>query len=150
MIADSQPSVLRNIYVQHLTIVQVTEVHTSIASSKPKVELDSHADTVIVGDNCSVIHDLNRPVNVYRYDQKDGHRSAKTFDAAVGYQDPQSGQNDKSSYLHRWVSQPSPMHMNGVHISEVLKFLAEIQSKTTHSIELVDPLDVAHPFIILF
>ena len=66
--------------------------HASVATSKPKVELDSHADMSVVGDNCLVIHNLNRPVNVSSYDPKDGHRSAKIVDAAVGYQDPQSGQ----------------------------------------------------------
>ena len=43
-------------------------------SSKPKVELNSHTDTCVVGDNGLVIHDHNRPVNVYSYDPKDGHR----------------------------------------------------------------------------
>ena len=32
--------------------------HASVASSKPKVELDSHVDTGVVGDNCLVIHDI--------------------------------------------------------------------------------------------
>ena len=62
--------------------------HASVASSKPKVELDSHADTCEVGHNCLVIHDHKRPVNIYSYDPKDGHRSTKTVDVAVGYQDP--------------------------------------------------------------
>ena len=57
-----------------------------------KVELDSHADTCVVGDNCLVFHDHNRPVNVYSYDPKDDHRGAKTVDASVGYQDKQSDQ----------------------------------------------------------
>ena len=61
-------------------------------SNKRKVELDSHVDMCVVGNNCFVIHDHDRPVNVYSYDSKDGHKSAKTVDAAVGYQDPQSGQ----------------------------------------------------------
>ena len=65
--------------------------HASVASSKPKVELDSHTETCVVGDNCLVIHDHNRPVNVYSYNPEDGHRSAKTVDATLGYQDPQSG-----------------------------------------------------------
>ena len=64
----------------------------SDVKSKPKVELDSHADMYVVGNNCLVICDHNRPVNVYSYDPKGGHRSAKTIDAAVGYQDLQSGQ----------------------------------------------------------
>ena len=40
-------------------------VNASVASSKPKVELDSHTDTCVVGDNCSVIHNHNKPFNVY-------------------------------------------------------------------------------------
>ena len=59
-----------------------------------KIELDSHADKSVVGDNCLVIHDHTRPVNIYSYNPKDGHRSAKTVDATLGYQDPQSGQKN--------------------------------------------------------
>ena len=83
---------LRESYVKPLSTVCVTKAHASVASSKHKVVLDTHADTCVVGDNSLVIYDCNRPVNVYSYDQKDGHKSAKTVDALVGYQDPQSGQ----------------------------------------------------------
>ena len=62
--------------------------HASVASSKPEVELDLHADICVVGDNCLVIHNHNTPVNVYSYDPKDDHRSGKTVGATVGYQDP--------------------------------------------------------------
>ena len=61
--------------------------HTSVASHKPKVELDSHAVTCEVGDNCLVIHDSSRPVKDYNYGLQDDHRSAKTVDITVGYQD---------------------------------------------------------------
>ena len=63
--------------------------HTSVASSKPKVDLHSQTDMCVAGDNCLVIHDHNRPVHIFSYNPKDGHRSAKTADAAVGNQDPQ-------------------------------------------------------------
>ena len=46
----------------------------------------------VVGDSRFVTCECNRPVNVSSYDPKGGHRSAKTVDAAVGYQDPQSSQ----------------------------------------------------------
>ena len=59
----------------------VMVVHASVASNKPKVELDLHADTFVLGDT-------NRPVNVYSYNLNNSHRSAKTVHAAVGYQDP--------------------------------------------------------------
>ena len=91
MKGDSQSSELRNSHLKPLSIVQVTVAHVSVASSKPKEELDSHANTYVVGDNCLISHDHNRPVNVYSYDPKDGHRSAKKVDGAVGYQDPWSG-----------------------------------------------------------
>ena len=61
--------------------------HASVASSNSKVELDLHADMYVLGDNCLVIQDHNGQVNVYSYDSRDGHRSANTVDAAVGYQD---------------------------------------------------------------
>ena len=56
-----------------------------LASSEPKVELDSHVDTCVVDDNCLVIHDHNRPANIYSYDPKDCYRSVKTVNATVDY-----------------------------------------------------------------
>ena len=67
--------------------------HASVASNKPKVGSDLHEDKCEVGDNHSVIHDHNRPINTYSYDPKDGHRSAKRVDATVGSKDLQSGQS---------------------------------------------------------
>ena len=83
---------LRDGYVKPQNTIQVMVAHATVESNKPTVELSSHAETCVVRDNCIVIHDHNRPVNIYNYNPKDGHRSAKTGDAAVGYQDPQSGQ----------------------------------------------------------
>ena len=131
--------------------------HASIASSKPNVELDSHADMCVVGDNCLVIHNHNRPVNVYSYDPKDGYRNAKTVDVAVGYQDPQSGQKfiliiNQAIHIDGLVNHLLCLmqcRLNCVHISEVPKFLAETLNETTHAIELVDPFNAAHPLIIL-
>ena len=40
-------------------------------------------------------------------------------------------------------------HLNGVHIREVSKFLAEAPNETTHAIELVNPFNATHPLIIL-
>ena len=79
----------------------------------------------VFGDNCLVIHDHNRSVNVYSYDPKDSHRSAKTVDAAVGYQDSQSGQkfifmiNQAICIegLDNHLLCPMQCHLNGVHIS---------------------------------
>ena len=126
--------------------------HVSVVSSKPKGELDSHTDTFLVGDNCVVIHDHSQPVNVYSYNPKDGHRSAKTVDAIVGYQDPQSGQKfilmiNQAICMNGLEDHslcPMQCHLNGVHISKVPKFLAESPSVTTHAFKLTDPFAAAH------
>ena len=89
-----------------------------------------------------VIHHHNRPVNIYSYDPKDSHKSAKTVDATIGYQDPQSGQkfilmiNQAISIdgLVNLLLRPMQCHLNGVHISKVLKFLAKNQSETSYAI----------------
>ena len=92
LIGDSQPNALRDSHIQLLTTIWIRVAHASVAISNPKVELESHADTCVVGDNCLVIHNYNWQVNAYSYDPKDGHRSAKTNVAPVGYHYPQSDQ----------------------------------------------------------
>ena len=43
-----------------------------------KIEFNSHADATVEDDNCIIINDHNRQVNVYGYDTIDGHKAAKT------------------------------------------------------------------------
>ena len=88
---------------------------------------------------------------------QNGHRSAKTVDAIVGYQDSQSGQKfilmmNQAICIDGLVNHllcPMQCHLNSVQISEVPKILTENSNKTTHAIELVDTFDAAHPLIIL-
>ena len=42
---------LKNKFIKPLSTIQVMVAHASVASSKPKEELDSHADICVVGDN---------------------------------------------------------------------------------------------------
>ena len=50
--------------------------------------------------------------------------------------------------LKSYLLCPMQCHLNGVHISETPKLLAEIPSVTTHAIELTDHFDEAHLIII--
>ena len=88
---DSQSNELMDSFTMPLTTIYIMMAHASVASSKPKWELDLHTITWAIGDNCFVIHDHNQTLNVYSYNPKDGHRSAKIVDAILGYQDPRSG-----------------------------------------------------------
>ena len=112
------------------------------------VELYSHADTCVVGDNFLVIHKYNKSVNVYSYDPNDGHRKTKLVDAAkseVYYNEKSIPINGLESHLLC----PMQCCLNGVHISEVLKFLSVSSNVTTNAIELPNPFDAAHPLTIL-
>ena len=43
------------------------------------LEFDLHADTCVVGNNCLIIHDHNRPVNLLSYNPKDGTELLKVY-----------------------------------------------------------------------
>ena len=83
-----------------------------------------------VGDNCLVIHDYNRPVNVYR--SKNVCRSANTVDATVGYQDLHSGQK-----FILMINQAICINHLDNHLL------------CTHAVELTDTINTVHSLIIL-
>ena len=74
----------------------------------------------------------------------------------VSYQDLQSEQNliDNQALhidgLDNHLLCPVQFCLNGVHISEVPKFLAKSPTETTHAIEFVNPFNAAHTLIIIF
>ena len=61
----------------------------SHAIFKTKIELDLHADTCVTDDQCLIIPDYNRPVNVYGYDAKVGSTHAHRVNATVTYYERQ-------------------------------------------------------------
>ena len=103
----------------------------SAVNDKIHVELDSHADTSVVGSNVLVVHDHERYVDVYGYNSKSRHKNITTVDAAVAYDDPWTG--DTSVLLiNQAIMIPSiknmllcPMqcHLDGMAVNDVLKFL---------------------------
>ena len=50
---------------------------------KTKMELDSHVDTCVLDDHCLLVHDHNRPVNVFGYDPKVVSKHAHIVDATI-------------------------------------------------------------------
>ena len=77
-------------FVKPLSTVPDMVAEASVASNEVKVELDSHPDMCVVGDNYLVIHYHNRPVYIYNYNSKEGHRSSKKVEARDRYHDQQS------------------------------------------------------------
>ena len=55
---DVERAIYASVQIVHLS------AHRSIAVVKTKIELDSHANTCVVGDHCLIVNDHIRPVNV--------------------------------------------------------------------------------------
>jgi hypothetical protein len=55
------------------------------------LELDSHADTCVLGHDALIILDYNRPVSVVGYDESLGSITYQTVSGVVAYDDPQTG-----------------------------------------------------------
>ena len=57
-----------------------------------KVELDSHADTCVVGKNVLLLREHTRVVNVSGFDPSQPARQAKIVDCALKYISPATGE----------------------------------------------------------
>ena len=89
---------------------RVSQVASVVRNDKETtLELDSHADTSVLGGGALIIPDFNEPVNVQGYDPSLGTNTYKTITGAVGYCDPVSG----SVYhlvIHQAIYTPGPDH----------------------------------------
>ena len=97
---------------------------SSLASNDidTSLELDSHADTCVIGKYCLILNDYERPVTVYGYDRDLGAQSFRTVSDVLGYIDPKSGQT-YHLVIHQAIEIPHLEHsllcpmqcqMNGV------------------------------------
>jgi hypothetical protein len=107
-------------------------------------ELDSHADTCVVGKNALIIHDFERPVNVTGYDQSVATTKARTVTAAVAYDEPNTGrvlvfiihQAIEIPGMSNNLLCPMQLRLNDVIVSEVPNFLTMNPREETHTIQV--------------
>jgi hypothetical protein len=73
--------------------VRVGALGTLQPEGDSRTELDSHADTCVVGKNALIVHDFDRAVNVTGYDPtQPAADSLRIVSAALAYDDPKSGE----------------------------------------------------------
>ena len=144
-----------------VSCANVSTVHLSAQKSlavvKSKIELDSHADTCVLNDQCLIVHNHNTPVSVEGYDSKVESKHACIVDVIVAYTEHETGQvvnfliNQaiEMKGLDHCPLCPMQCHVNGVLIDEVPTFLAPIPSETMHAIQIVNLFDVTHLTITL-
>ena len=130
--------------------------HTSLAVINTKIALYSLADTCVVGNHYLIVHDHNRPVNIYACIPKAGSKHACVVDATVTYAEPDTGQF-AIFFINQAIEMKGLGHhllclmqclMNGVLINKVTKFLAPILSEIMHAMQIENPFDDTHPIII--
>ena len=108
----------------------VVKCPESLAVVKTKIELDWHADSCVISGQCLVIHDHNRPVNVFGYDPRVGSKHACKLVATSAYDEHEMGQvviclvnqaiKIKGLYHHLFC--PMQCSINVVLINELLSF----------------------------
>ena len=118
------------------------EVSQSLAGCHSFLEVDSHADTCVVGQGALVIHDYHRPVEVGAYDKQLGTRSYRTVSAVLAYDCPRTG-NTFMLVIHQAIEIPHLDHhllcpmqcrVHGITINDLPKFLCQDPSLKDHAV----------------
>jgi hypothetical protein len=134
--------------------MMLAETHSD-ATEHP-TDLDSHADTCVVGKNALIVHLLNKKVNVTGFDPSLGKvKDLDLVSAALAYDCPATGET-VILIIHQAVHVPTmkndllcPMQIrvNDIEIQECPKFLLERPDDMSHALrvtqdgeELVIPL----------
>ena len=136
---------------RNLRAIGITRSHNVL-----RAELDSHADTCVVGRHALIIHEHSHVVMVSGFDPSQPARKAKVVDAAIKYT-----RRDTGDHLILLVNQailvpevdhcllcPMQCRMNGVAIHEVPRFLTQNPTTSTHSIVIADPTDDVQSYTI--
>ena len=127
------------------TMRQVSSMATS-HYMEGSTELDSHADTCVVGDSAFILYDHNQPVRVTGYDKDRVSKPYSTVTAALGYTDEYTG--DVSVLIvHQAIHIPQMKHnllcpmqmrLNDVEVNDVPKFMVKHPTEKTHAIVASD------------
>ncbi len=121
------------------------------------LELDSHANTCVLGCGALIILDYNRPVSVVGYDESLGSKTYQTVSGVVAYDDPQTrrmlhliiNQAIHIPHLDHHLLCPMQCRVNDVIVNDLPKFLAADPTDQTHALTLTDPDNLLQPVILL-
>ena len=108
------------------------------------IELDSHADTSVIGNNCRVISYTDKTCQVAPYHPDyDSMQDVPIVQAGTAYDNPETGETliliiNQGLYFGEGLPvsllNPNQMRYNGVEVDDIPKHLARDPSKATHSI----------------
>ena len=79
---------LRTIFIDQRRTVKNVNYKINDPTYETTLELDSHADTCVLGRDASITLDYQRPVHVVGYDESLGTKTYATVSGVVAYDDP--------------------------------------------------------------
>jgi len=109
----------------------ITELSSKISSTgETTLELDSHADTCVLGCDALILLDYEQPVVVEEYDPSLGTKTYDTVSGALAYDDPLTGevyhivinQAIHIPHLDHHLLCPMQCQVNDVTVDETLNF----------------------------
>ena len=124
---------------------QLSATVRGLISVDSRTELDSHADTCVVGKHCLVTHEYDRFVSVTGYDPSQGKvKDLKIVSAALAYDCPNTGQVliikiNQAIYMKNLVNNllcPMQIRMNDIKVFDCPKFLIEKPDQLKHTITI--------------
>ena len=79
---------LRTIFIDQQRTVKNVNYKINDPTYETTLELDSHADTCVLGRDASIMLDYQRPMHVVGYDESLGTKTYATVSGVVAYDDP--------------------------------------------------------------
>ena len=106
------------------------------------MELDTHADTTVLGKHCLVVQDFNRPVDVLGWDSKLGTIECPKVTGVVAYDHPTTGQTYMLVFnlaiyaesVENYLICPMQCRVHGVTIKNTPKMFVAEAMERSHAI----------------
>jgi hypothetical protein len=112
------------------------------------MELDTHSNKTVLGQNCLLIKDFDKTVSVTGWDASAGATKCWTVSGVVAYDHPVTGQAHmlvfhQAIYLELMDNHlicPMQCRVNGVEINDTPKIFVKHPTEHSHAIVVNDPL----------
>jgi hypothetical protein len=129
---------------------------TSLQNKESWMELDTHADTTVLGKSCLVIQDFNKTVSVSGWNASVGSTECPTVSGVVAYDHPYTGITymlvwHQAIYLETMENHlicPMQCRVNGVVVNDTPKIFVKDPTNKSHAIVVLDPIDPGNELII--
>ena len=129
---------------------------TSLQQVESWMELDTHADTTVLGKSCLIVQDFNKTVSVTGWNASAGSTECPTVTGVVAYDHPYTGitymlvwhQAIHLATMENHLVCPMQCRVNGVVVNDTPKIFVENPTDQSHAIVVKDPIDSENTTII--